>query len=264
MRLRPWIGALALGALAVSASGQNLAGQPPGRIDGTLAPSVPPSAPAPKSPDTYGTSAISYLKVGFTEFSPIDSSTTYSDLSTFSNNFSRYPTAGSNFAFMAVPQLPGGAVVTGIEFDWCDSNAGADALLNLYSSSFSGSGATLQATVTSSASPGCGFSSTSLASPFQIDNFNNELVLVAFVPVTDSSVSLSGAIVKYYLQVSPAPGTATFPDVPTSDFGFQYVEALVASGITGGCGGGLYCPDAPVTRRQMAIFISKALGLAYH
>ena len=62
-------------------------------------------------------------------------------------------------------------------------------------------------------------------------------------------------------QVHPAPLTPTFPDVPPSDFGFQYVEALVSSGITGGCGGGLYCPDNPVTRRQMAIFIAKALGL---
>jgi hypothetical protein len=38
---------------------------------------------------------------------------------------------------------------------------------------------------------------------------------------------------------------------------------LAASGITGGCGGGNFCPDNPVTRRQMAIFLSKALGLGY-
>jgi len=61
--------------------------------------------------------------------------------------------------------------------------------------------------------------------------------------------------------VSYPPVTPTFADVPTGDFGFQYVEALVSSGITGGCGGGNYCPDNPVTRRQMAIFLAKALGL---
>jgi hypothetical protein len=49
--------------------------------------------------------------------------------------------------------------------------------------------------------------------------------------------------------------------VPTNDSAFQFVEALVASGITVGCGGGNYCPDAPLTRRQMAVFLSKALGL---
>lgn len=43
--------------------------------------------------------------------------------------------------------------------------------------------------------------------------------------------------------------------------GFQYIEALVSSGITGGCGGGNFCPDAAVTRRQMAIFLAKELGL---
>ena len=61
--------------------------------------------------------------------------------------------------------------------------------------------------------------------------------------------------------VSPAPDLPSFNDVPTTDFGYQYIEALAASGITGGCGGGAYCPDAPLTRRQMAIFLAKALGL---
>ena len=62
-------------------------------------------------------------------------------------------------------------------------------------------------------------------------------------------------------QVSPAPANPSFTDVPTSDFGYQYIEALKASGITGGCGGTQFCPDAPLTRRQMAIFLAKALGL---
>jgi hypothetical protein len=64
------------------------------------------------------------------------------------------------------------------------------------------------------------------------------------------------------LQVSPAPATASFPnDVPTSHPYFRFVEALKASGITGGCGTGSYCPDAAVTRGQMAVFLATALGL---
>ncbi len=60
------------------------------------------------------------------------------------------------------------------------------------------------------------------------------------------------------------PGiTQIFNDVPGSDFGYQYIEALAESGITGGCGGGNFCPDNPVTRRQMAIFLAKALGLSF-
>ena len=67
--------------------------------------------------------------------------------------------------------------------------------------------------------------------------------------------------VWWHLSVSPPPQAPTFGDVPTTDLGYQYVEALVASGITGGCGGGNFCPDANLTRRQMAIFLAKALGL---
>jgi hypothetical protein len=77
----------------------------------------------------------------------------------------------------------------------------------------------------------------------------------------DPLVAFKGVRVIWHRQVSPAPATATFNDVPASDTGFQYIEALVASGITAGCGGGNYCPDATLTRRQMAVFLSKALGL---
>ncbi len=67
--------------------------------------------------------------------------------------------------------------------------------------------------------------------------------------------------VQYLRQVSPAPGVATFSDVPTNHPFFQHIEALVDSGITSGCGATTYCPDANVTRGQMAVFLAKALGL---
>ena len=62
-------------------------------------------------------------------------------------------------------------------------------------------------------------------------------------------------------SVSPAPAFATFNDVPTNHPFFQFIQALAASGITSGCGGENYCPDAAVTRGQMAVFLAKALGL---
>jgi hypothetical protein len=57
------------------------------------------------------------------------------------------------------------------------------------------------------------------------------------------------------------PGGPSFNDVPADHPFFQFIEALAASGITGGCGNGNYCPDATRTRGQMAVFLSKALGL---
>jgi hypothetical protein len=73
--------------------------------------------------------------------------------------------------------------------------------------------------------------------------------------------SFAGCWISYQRQVSPAPATATFNDVPTSHPFFQYIEALYESGVTAGCGGGNYCPNSYVTRGQMAVFLSRLTGL---
>ncbi len=70
-----------------------------------------------------------------------------------------------------------------------------------------------------------------------------------------------GAVVHWSRTISPAPASATFGDVPTDHWAFQQIEALASSSITSGCGGGNFCPDTPVTRAQMAVFLSRALGL---
>ncbi len=77
----------------------------------------------------------------------------------------------------------------------------------------------------------------------------------------DGETTLGAVGIFYDLQVSPAPASATFNDVPVTDPAFQFIEALVSSGVTAGCGGGNYCPDSPVTRRQMAVFLAKLVGL---
>jgi len=61
----------------------------------------------------------------------------------------------------------------------------------------------------------------------------------------------------------PACGAAPmFPDVPVSSPFCRWVEELARRGIAGGCGGGLYCPAAPATRGQMAVFVLRALDPA--
>jgi hypothetical protein len=95
-----------------------------------------------------------------------------------------------------------------------------------------------------------------------VQNATHTYSLLVYVNAVDPNLHHFNAVrVRYMLQVSPAPGTATFGDVPTSHPFFRFVEALAASGITGGCGGGDFCPDTPLTRGQMAVFLSVALGL---
>jgi hypothetical protein len=53
-----------------------------------------------------------------------------------------------------------------------------------------------------------------------------------------------------------------FNDVPTSSTYHTTTARLVGAGITGGCGGGNYCPNAAVTRGQMAAFLNRGLGRA--
>ena len=59
----------------------------------------------------------------------------------------------------------------------------------------------------------------------------------------------------------PACVTATFGDVPCDSPFAPWIYDLVARSITGGCGGGNYCPTDAATRGQMAVFVVKTFGL---
>ena len=62
----------------------------------------------------------------------------------------------------------------------------------------------------------------------------------------------------------PSASGAVFGDVPASTFAAAWIEQLASEGITSGCGSGNYCPDATVTRAQMAIFLLRSEhGSAY-
>jgi hypothetical protein len=64
---------------------------------------------------------------------------------------------------------------------------------------------------------------------------------------------------KHGSGYNPPPATGTvFSDVPKTAFAAAWIERLKAEGISTGCGGGKYCPNAPVTRDQMAVFLMKA------
>jgi S-layer homology domain len=95
------------------------------------------------------------------------------------------------------------------------------------------------------------------------NSVDSETQFFVRVNLNSTNHSLSGAVLLWRRQVSPAPATATFDDVPTSDPFFRAIEALAASGITSGCGNNNFCPNQAVTRNQLAKFLANALGLHF-
>jgi CSLREA domain-containing protein len=53
-------------------------------------------------------------------------------------------------------------------------------------------------------------------------------------------------------------GSTGFGDVSTTYWAAAWIKQLAVEGITGGCGGGNYCPTGAVTRDQIAVFLLKA------
>ena len=56
----------------------------------------------------------------------------------------------------------------------------------------------------------------------------------------------------------PLSTGAVFTDVPIDHWAGDFIEELAAEGITSGCGAGLYCPNNPITRAEMAVFLLAA------
>lgn len=52
--------------------------------------------------------------------------------------------------------------------------------------------------------------------------------------------------------------TTGFSDVPADYWAAAWIKELAIESITSGCGNGRFCPDTPVTRDQMAVFLLRA------
>jgi hypothetical protein len=82
----------------------------------------------------------------------------------------------------------------------------------------------------------------------------------------DDSITRAQMAVFIETSLGNPPNTCTggvFTDVNTASVGTAvcgFIEKLFADGITGGCTPTQFCPNAPVTRAQMAAFIEKALN----
>jgi YD repeat-containing protein len=81
-------------------------------------------------------------------------------------------------------------------------------------------------------------------------------------PVTRASMTVFLLRAKYGSSYTPPAATHTFADLPVAGKEWQeaWVDQFYLEGITSGCGTGplIYCPENPVTRAAMAVFILRA------
>jgi hypothetical protein len=218
-----------------------------------------------KSAEQFGTECCQLLSIPAAAFQPldiplIDSSMTYESL-----GYMRVQ--GGAWAPVV---LPTGAVLDNIDYYYFDDDPVYDTCVSLWEFSgptLLGAPPTEQVIgqLCTEGTDGYGYAIEEISGT--IDNSvwfsggGQYAVVVGPGPFAFNDSVFKGVTIWWHRQVRPAPGTATFNDVPTSHPQFQFIESLVDSGITVGCGGGNYCPDNPVTRGQMAVFLAKALGL---
>jgi hypothetical protein len=66
---------------------------------------------------------------------------------------------------------------------------------------------------------------------------------------------------KYGSGHQAPPAVGIFDDVPLNYWVAHWIEQLATEGITSGCVENNYCPEEPVTRAQMAVFLVRTFGL---
>jgi hypothetical protein len=268
-RLGPTLARLAAGLLVASAAHAQIPASPvhSARPD----PAVQEAAAARQReilahPEQYGTNCCQILQVPASAFTVIDAA---ADGTMSEGTGTGYATLnpGSFFTRVWAPlTLPTGVVIDFLDLYYYDTDPVGDICVDIWGFSGTTSPATtVLATTCSSGNAGFGYASntTSITVKNSVISGGYQYALVVYEDAASPNQQFRGVDLWWNRQVSPAPAVATFNDVPTNHPFFQFVEALSASGITAGCQTSppLFCPDAPLTRKQMAAFLAKALGL---
>jgi hypothetical protein len=208
-------------------------------------------------PQTFGVQDYTVTTITATAFTPRSSD----QLWTTSGSMGRFGNPNVTSEFYTGLDLPGGAV---IDFIGINTNTDTDAAFTLELVHRTKDAQLSDVGTLNNVSTAGVWDTTINAAPigYLWNGTSGEALILKVSQAALPGLEFFGWVeVWWHRSVSPAPGTATFADVPTDHIFFQFIEALAASGITGGCGNDNFCPDSPVTRGQMATFLAKALGL---
>jgi hypothetical protein len=77
-------------------------------------------------------------------------------------------------------------------------------------------------------------------------------------PVLHWDASLGEELSTGQPQATPVHVGESFSDVPKTSPFYRSVETALHGGLTAGCGGNAFCPDVPITRAQMSLFVLTA------
>ena len=261
---------LAIGGIAAAEESDAKSSGPAGRAGGSSA--------RPLATDDFGVSDLGITVIPYSAFFPAGSGTTtyLSGTGVSGKRWLDATTSGGSTLVAPLQGVPNGATLVRVDFYVDDGDPAEDIVARLVRNSWEAdTGANPTAnflfTISSSGSPG----------PTVITAMSNALIrydgnvdadpatevvgynLTVDLQKASSDLAIRAVRLLWRRNLSPAPHTATFGDVPTDHPFFRHIEALFDAGITSGCQVSplLYCPGQAVTRGEMAVFLAKALGL---
>jgi hypothetical protein len=160
--------------------------------------------------------------------------------------------------FLAELHPRNGAQIMGAYFDWCNDHGAAIMSGSLTATDILGNNPVPVGGTTLPPMSGCVSTYVDLSGAnYFHDDATKHLIARVVLGSGDPSNSFASVRLLWDQGGFSYNPTPEFNDVPDTHPFFKYIQKLRELSITGGCNAAppLYCPDSPLTRGQMAVFL---------